>query len=109
MMGWPMLNSEPAPDSEQIIAAFTVIGERGRAALAHMRQLLTVLRETGFSDEMHEGAQPDMQLRPAAPLSSQMRQAESTSQTDSSTNMNSGNNQGVPRCVRRPVAAVMEA
>ena len=46
-----MLNSEPAPDSEQIIAAFTVIGERGRAALAHMRQLLTVLRETGFSDE----------------------------------------------------------
>jgi len=60
-----------------------------------MRQLLTVLRETGFSDEMHEGAQPDMQLRPAAPLSSQMRQAESTSQTDSSTNMNSGNNQGV--------------
>ena len=37
----------------------------------------------------------DMQLRPAAPLSSQMRQAESTSQTDSSTNMNSGNNQGV--------------
>ena len=93
--GLAMLNSEPAPDSEQIIAAFTVIGERGRAALAHMRQLLTVLRETGFSDEMHEGAQPDMQLRPAAPLSSQMRQAESTSQTDSSTNMNSGNNQGV--------------
>ncbi len=82
--GLAMLNSEPAPDSEQIIAAFTVIGERGRAALAHMRQLLTVLRETGFSDEMHEGAQPDMQLRPAAPLSSQMRQAESTSQTDSS-------------------------
>ena len=93
--GLAMLNSEPAPDGEQIIAAFTVIGERGRAALAHMRQLLTVLRETGFSDEMHEGAQPDMQLRPAAPLSSQMRQAESTSQTDSSTNMNSGNNQGV--------------
>ena len=93
--GLAMLNSEPAPDSEQIIAAFTVIGERGRAALAHMRQLLTVLRETGFSDKMHEGAQPDMQLRPAAPLSSQMRQAESTSQTDSSTNMNSGNNQGV--------------
>ena len=93
--GLAMLNSEPVPDSEQIIAAFTVIGERGRAALAHMRQLLTVLRETGFSDEMHEGAQPDMQLRPAAPLSSQMRQAESTSQTDSSTNMNSGNNQGV--------------
>lgn len=93
--GLAMLNSEPAPDSEQIIAAFTVIGERGRAALAHMRQLLTVLRETGFSDEMHEGAQPDMQLRPTAPLSSQMRQAESTSQTDSSTNMNSGNNQGV--------------
>ena len=93
--GLAMLNSEPAPDSEQIIAAFTVIGERGRAALAHMRQLLTVLRETGFSDEMHEGAQPDMQLRPAAPLSSQMRQVESTSQTDSSTNMNSGNNQGV--------------
>ena len=93
--GLAMLNSEPAPDGEQIIAAFTVIGERGRAALAHMRQLLTVLRETGFSDEMHEGAQPDMQLRPAAPLSSQMRQVESTSQTDSSTNMNSGNNQGV--------------
>ncbi len=92
--GLAMLNAEPAPDSMQIAEAFTAIGERGRAALAHMRQLLKVLRETGFSDEIHEGVQPDMQLRPAASLDSQMQQAES--HPDGVVpNMNSGNNQGV--------------
>ena len=40
-----------------------------------MRQLLKVLRETGFSDETHEGVQPDMQLRPAASLDNQMQHA----------------------------------
>ena len=73
--GLVMLNAEPAPDSMQIEAAFAAIGARGRAALAHMRQLLRVLRETGFSDEAHEGVQPDMQLRPAASLDSQMQHA----------------------------------
>ena len=38
--GLVMLNAEPAPDSMQIAAAFAAIGARGRAALAHMRQLL---------------------------------------------------------------------
>ena len=43
--GLAMLNSEPAPDSEQIIAAFTVSrGNAGVRLVAHMRQLLTVLR-----------------------------------------------------------------
>ena len=73
--GLVMLNAEPAPDSMQIAEAFAAIGARGRAALAHMRQLLRVLRETGFSDETHEGVQPDMQLRPAASLDSQMQHA----------------------------------
>lgn len=73
--GLVMLNAEPAPDSMQIAAAFAAIGARGRAALAHMRQLLKVLRETGFSDETHEGVQPDMQLRPAASLDNQMQHA----------------------------------
>ena len=73
--GLVMLNAEPAPDSMQIAEAFAAIGARGRAALARMRQLLKVLRETGFSDETHEGVQPDMQLRPAASLDSQMQHA----------------------------------
>lgn len=92
-----MLNAEPTPDSEQIAAAFTAIGERGRAALSHMRQLLTVLRETGFSDEMHAGAKQDMQLQPAAPLANQMQRVNSSHQTNSLPNTNSGNNQGVHR------------
>ncbi|UVT06683.1 histidine kinase [Bifidobacterium breve] len=104
--GLAMFNAEPAPDSVQIAAAFTAIGARGRAALAHMRQLLKVLRETGFSDETHEGVQPNMQLRPAASLDSQMREAreatagandgaESSPTATSASDGNSGNNQGV--------------
>ena len=34
----------------------------------HMRQLLRVLRETGFSDEAHAGKSEEMRLKPAASL-----------------------------------------
>ncbi|WP_236029015.1 DUF7134 domain-containing protein [Bifidobacterium miconisargentati] len=73
--GLAMLNASPAPDGAQIAASFAAIGARGRAALAHMRGLLKVLRETGFSDEAHEGVQPSMQLAPAASLDSQLHAA----------------------------------
>lgn len=63
------------PSADSISSAFAAIGKQGRAALAHMRQLLSVLRETGFSDEAHEHAQPDMQLRPAASLDEQLDEA----------------------------------
>ena len=63
----------PAP--ETIAAAFEAIGSRGRDALAHMRQLLRVLRETGFSDEHRPAAQETMRLTPAASLDDQLRAA----------------------------------
>ena len=58
-----------------IAAAFEAIGSRGRDALAHMRQLLRVLRETGFSDEHRPAAQETMRLTPAASLDDQLRAA----------------------------------
>ncbi|MBT1160965.1 sensor histidine kinase [Bifidobacterium sp. SO1] len=60
------------PSAESIAAAFAAIGQQGRTALKHMRQLLSVLRETGFSDEAHEHEQPEMRLRPAASLDEQL-------------------------------------
>ncbi|MBW3077621.1 sensor histidine kinase [Bifidobacterium sp. 81T8] len=60
------------PSAESIAAAFAAIGQQGRTALKHMRQLLSVLRETGFSDEAHEHAQPEIRLRPAASLDEQL-------------------------------------
>ena len=63
----------PAPQT--IAAAFEAIGSRGRDALAHMRQLLRVLRETGFSDEHRPAAQETMRLTPAASLDDQLRAA----------------------------------
>lgn len=44
------------PSAEEIASSFEAIGDQGRDALAHMRQLLGMLRETGFSDEAHGGA-----------------------------------------------------
>ncbi|NMM97603.1 integral membrane sensor signal transduction histidine kinase [Bifidobacterium sp. DSM 109959] len=73
--GLAMLNASPTPESTQIANSFAAIGTRGRAALAHMRELLRVLRETGFSDEQHKGMQPQMQLAPATSLDSQMHTA----------------------------------
>lgn len=53
------------PSAESINAAFGAIGTQGRTALARMRQLLSVLRETGFSDEhVDEDAHMTMPLRP---------------------------------------------
>lgn len=63
----------PAP--EAIGSAFEAIGSRGRDALAHMRQLLRVLRETGFSDEHRPQERETMPLAPAASLDDQFRAA----------------------------------
>ena len=46
------------PSSGSISEAFAAIGSQGRAALAHMRKLLGVLRETGFSDELTGKSSP---------------------------------------------------
>lgn len=62
------------PSAQSITDAFAAIGSQGRTALTHMRKLLGVLRETGFSDEAHADAQPGMQLKPAASLDDQLRE-----------------------------------
>lgn len=65
---------QPSPGA--ISEAFAAIGSQGRAALAHMRKLLGVLRETGSSDEAHRQEQPGMQLRPAASLDKQLHDSQ---------------------------------
>lgn len=75
--GIHMLDSAEAqgkePAADEISAAFKAIGEQGRAALKRMRELLGVLRETGFSDDAHAGSASELQLRPAAPLEEQLQ------------------------------------
>ena len=61
------------PTADEISSAFKAIGEQGRAALKRMRELLGVLRETGFSDDAHAGSASELQLRPAAPLEEQLQ------------------------------------
>jgi signal transduction histidine kinase len=61
------------PTAESISSAFEAIGRQGREALAHMRQLLGILRETGFSDEHHAEEREGMRLRPASSLDEQMK------------------------------------
>jgi signal transduction histidine kinase len=67
------------PSPQDLASAFEDIGARGRSALADMRQLLGVLRETGFSDAVHGGAahgessDHDMQLKPAKNLDEQFQ------------------------------------
>lgn len=61
------------PTADEISTAFKAIGEQGRAALKRMRELLGVLRETGFSDDAHAGSASELQLRPAAPLEEQLQ------------------------------------
>lgn len=61
------------PTADEISAAFKAIGEQGRAALKRMRELLGVLRETGFSDDAHAGSASELQLRPATPLEEQLQ------------------------------------
>ena len=63
------------PTADEISATFKAIGEQGRAALKRMRELLGVLRETGFSDDAHAGSASELQLRPAAPLEEQLQRA----------------------------------
>lgn len=57
-------------DADSIAAAFEGIATEGRAALNRMRQLLGVLRETGFSDETPRKDQ--MRLAPAVSLDEQL-------------------------------------
>lgn len=75
--GIRMLDSAEAQGKEttagEISAAFKAIGAQGRAALKRMRELLGVLRETGFSDDAHAGSASELQLRPAAPLEEQLQ------------------------------------
>ncbi|KAE8130296.1 sensor histidine kinase [Bifidobacterium tibiigranuli] len=71
------------PSPQDLASAFEDIGSRGRSALADMRQLLGVLRETGFSDAARSGAAHGsvhgdaaegghgMQLKPARNLDEQ--------------------------------------
>lgn len=61
------------PTADEISTAFKAIEEQGRAALKRMRELLGVLRETGFSDDTHAGSASELQLRPAAPLEEQLQ------------------------------------
>ncbi|KFI50897.1 DUF7134 domain-containing protein [Bifidobacterium callitrichos] len=74
--GLVMLDESPQPSADRIAESFAGIGAQGREALAHMRRLLTVLRETGFSDGTPASRRQDRHaapLSPAAPLDEQMR------------------------------------
>ncbi|WP_158214153.1 sensor histidine kinase [Bifidobacterium vansinderenii] len=57
-------------DAATIMASFEGIASEGRAALKRMRQLLGVLRETGFSDETTSAE--GMRLAPAVSLDEQL-------------------------------------
>ncbi len=54
------------PSSDEIVGAFSRIGQRGRHALSHMRRLLGMLRETGLSDNA-TAQTPAMALHPVSP------------------------------------------
>ncbi|NEG96072.1 hypothetical protein GFD17_04730 [Bifidobacterium sp. SMB2] len=67
--GLRLLDSDDV-DARRVADAFAGIATEGRAALKRMRQLLGVLRETGFSDERQ---QEGMQLAPASSLDEQLQ------------------------------------
>ncbi len=58
------------PDAAAVSEAFKQIGEQGRAALTRMRELLGVLRKTGFSDETHDRSADIAPLAPVSPPAS---------------------------------------
>lgn len=58
------------PGAAAVSEAFKQIGEQGRAALARMRELLGVLRKTGFSDETHDRSADIAPLAPVSPPAS---------------------------------------
>lgn len=64
------MNTGAHVQSADIALAFKKIGAQGREALAHMRQLLGILRQTGFSDEAETSTA--MQLKPAQSLDEQL-------------------------------------
>lgn len=53
------LNAGEEVSAQSLSDAFAAIAARGRTALQHMRELLRVLRETGFSDD-HDDAEHHM-------------------------------------------------
>lgn len=67
--GLAMLDTSPTADD--IAAAFTSIASEGRTALAHMRSLLTVLRQTGSSAD--GAASSDMPLTPKPAVNEQLQ------------------------------------
>ena len=70
--GLSMFGHDDAPSPELVSASFAAIGGQGREALAHMRRLLTTLRETGFSDDAPETRGHAPLLRPSATLDDQI-------------------------------------
>ena len=64
-------SAKGVPNPADVAAAFEDIAEQGRDALARMRRLLAVLRETdaGSSDD------PTMRLHPTVPIADQLREA----------------------------------
>lgn len=64
------------PTPQSISEAFSAIAARGRTALAHMRMLLRVLRDTGFSDD-HEDQDHHMTM-PLSPIAGTRTTADHT-------------------------------
>lgn len=61
------------PTPQAIRSAFADIGQQGRTALSHMRELLCVLRETGFSDDTHDAERSRLRLSPVDSLDEQIQ------------------------------------
>ncbi len=70
--GLAMFGHDEGPSPELVSASFATIGGQGREALAHMRRLLTTLRETGFSDDASDTREHAPLLRPSAALDDQL-------------------------------------
>lgn len=73
------LQREHRDDPQAISTAFQAIGAQGRQALAHVRELLAILRATGFSDEHSDTANQALNLAPARSLEEQLQGVSSQS------------------------------
>jgi signal transduction histidine kinase len=72
--------------AQRVQDSFAAIGKEGRAALAHMRRLLRILRETrGVGTSPSGSPTQDMELQPAPTLEEQIQHLTSMT-SDSSTN-----------------------
>lgn len=61
------------PSTAAVSSAFALIGTQGRGALARMRELLGILRQTGFSDESTAREEAEPRLQPASSLDEQLQ------------------------------------